>query len=80
MNKYPIPQSPQSPRSARRAGGRQARKDLRSAPLADNIRPVRPGLSGGNYKPIDDTGVAAISDTIFQILEEIGLSQAPESG
>lgn len=77
MNKYPIPQSP---RSARRAGGRQARKDLRSAPLADNIRPVRPGLSGGNYKPIDDTGVAAISDTIFQILEEIGLSQAPESG
>ena len=77
MNRYPIPHSP---RSARRAGGRQARKDLRSAPLADNIRPVRPGLSGGNYKPIDDTGVAAISDTIFQILEEIGLSQAPESG
>ncbi|MGB2436641.1 MAG: trimethylamine methyltransferase family protein, partial [Candidatus Puniceispirillales bacterium] len=77
MNRYPIPQSP---RSARRAGGRQARKELRSSPLADDLRPVRPGLSGGAYKPLDDQGVSAISDTIFQILEEIGLSQAPESG
>ena len=77
MNRYPIPKSP---RSARRAGGRQARKELRSSPLADDLRPVRPGLSGGAYKPLDDQGVSAISDTIFQILEEIGLSQAPESG
>ena len=31
----------------RRAGGRSARQALRAAPLADDIRPVRAGLSGG---------------------------------
>ena len=58
----------------------QARKELRSSPLADDLRPVRPGLSGGAYKPLDNRGVSAISDTIFQILEEIGLSQARKPG
>jgi trimethylamine--corrinoid protein Co-methyltransferase len=65
---------------SRRAGGRAARKSLREAPLSEEMRPVRPGLEGGNYRPLDDAGVTAINDTIFQILEEIGLSQAPESG
>ena len=73
MEKQPIPRS-------RRAGGRQARKELRAAPLAEDMRPVRPGLMGGQFKPLNDTAVNAISDTVFQILEEIGLSQAPESG
>jgi len=67
------------PRS-RRAGGREARKSLRAAPLADALRPVRPGLMGGSYKPLDEAAVRAVEDTVFQILEEIGLSQAPESG
>ncbi len=73
MEKQPIPRS-------RRAGGRQARKELRAAPLSEDKRPVKPGLMGGQYKPLNDTAVNAISDTVFQILEEIGLSQAPESG
>ncbi|NBR41264.1 MAG: methyltransferase, partial [Alphaproteobacteria bacterium] len=73
MEKQPIPRS-------RRAGGRQARRELRAAPLAEDKRPVKPGLMGGQYKPLDDSAVHAISDTVFQILEEIGLSQAPESG
>ena len=64
----------------RRAGGRQARRDLRAAPLAAEARPIRPGLSGGQYKPLDAKSVAAITDAVFQILEEIGLSQAPDSG
>ena len=71
--KTPIPRS-------RRAGGRLARKTLRAAPLSEEMRPVRPGLEGGTYKPFDEAGVAAITDTVFQILEEIGLSQAPPSG
>ncbi|MGC6485039.1 MAG: trimethylamine methyltransferase family protein [Candidatus Puniceispirillales bacterium] len=71
--KSPLPRS-------RRAGGRQARKSLRAAPLSEEMRPVRPGLEGGHYKPLDEAGLAAINDTVFQILEEIGLSQAPESG
>ena len=73
MEKQPIPRS-------RRAGGRQARKELRAAPLAGDKRPVKPGLMGGQYKPLNESAVNAISDTVFQILEEIGLSQAPESG
>jgi trimethylamine--corrinoid protein Co-methyltransferase len=68
------------PRSARRSGGRAARRSLRSAPLAEALRPVRPGLEGGSFKPLDATAVRAIDQTVFQILEEIGLSQAPESG
>ena len=67
------------PRS-RRAGGRQARKSLRAAPLAEDMRPVRPGLEGGSYKPLDDAALNAVVDTVYQILEEIGLSQAPQSG
>lgn len=64
----------------RRGGGRAARKKQRAAPLSDALRPVRPGLVGGRYKPLDDAAVAAIEDAIYQILAEIGLSQAPESG
>lgn len=73
INKSPIPR-------ARRAGGRSARKSLRAAPLAEELRPVRPGLEGGSYRPLDDKALAAIEDTVYQILEEIGLSQAPQSG
>lgn len=64
----------------RRSGGRLARQQERSRPLAADVKPVRPGLIGGRYQPLAPEQVAAISDTVFQILEEIGLSQAPQSG
>ena len=67
-------------RSSRRSGGREARRTLRAAPLADDLRPVRAGLSGGQFRPLDDAAMTAINDTVFQILDEIGLSQAPQSG
>ena len=35
-------------RSGRRSGGREARHSLRAAPLAEDLRPARPGLSGLN--------------------------------
>lgn len=66
--------------SARRAGGRAARKALRAAPLAQDLRPVRPGLTGGTYKPLDDAAIARIHEAALTALEEIGLSEAPESG
>ena len=68
------------PARARRAGGRSARVAARAAPLAEAMRPVRPGLPGGRYKPLDDAGVARIHQSALQALEEIGLSNAPESG
>lgn len=68
-----------SPRS-RRSGGRRARIAERSAPLADNLRPVRAGAKGGQYKPLSPTDVEQIHRTALQILEEIGLALAPQSG
>ena len=68
------------PRSSRRSGGREARRALRAAPLAEDVKPVRAGLSGGQFRPLDDAAVRAINETVLQILEEIGLSQAPKSG
>jgi len=65
---------------SRRAGGRAARVALRAAPLADDLRPVRPGLKGGTYQPMTDEGVKRIHEAALDALEEIGLSQAPPSG
>ena len=65
---------------SRRAGGRSARQALRSAPLADNIRPVRAGLPGGTYTPLNEAGIARIHQAALDVLEQVGLSLAPESG
>ena len=61
---------------ARRSGGRAARKALRSAPLAEEAKPVHPGESGGAYKPLTDDGIEAVRDNIFRILEEVGFADA----
>lgn len=68
------------PHSSRRSGGREARRTLRAAPLAEDLRPVWAGLEGGNFKPLDAAAVKAVDATVYQILEEIGLSQAPDTG
>ena len=64
----------------RRSGGRAARKALRSAPLAGDQRPVRAGLSGGQYRPLSDDGVQRIHAAALDALEQIGLADAPASG
>ncbi len=66
--------------ASRRSGGRAVRRMERAAPLRDELRPIRAGMSGGTYKPLDEAGVRAIDQAVYQILEEIGLSQAPETG
>ncbi len=67
-------------RPARRAGGRAARKAARAAPLTEAQRPIRAGMEGGRYRPLTDDQVQRIHSAAFQILDEIGLSLAPESG
>ena len=61
---------------ARRSGGRRARQALRSAPLADEVKPVHPGEVGGRYKPLSDSDVAEIDANVFRILEEVGFNDA----
>jgi trimethylamine--corrinoid protein Co-methyltransferase len=64
--------------SARR-GGRAARKALRSEPLSDAMRPIRPGLEGGRYRPLDDAAVEKVHQAALRLLEEVGLGDAPKS-
>ena len=68
------------PARARRAGGRAARVALRAAPLAEDMRPVRPGMPGGQYRPLTDAGVQKIHQSALEALEVIGLADAPPSG
>ena len=64
----------------RRAGGRAARKALRAAPLAEAQRPVRAGMEGGTYRPLTDAQVERLHRAALDILAEIGLALAPQSG
>ena len=63
-----------------RTGGRAARRAARAAPLPDAMRPVRPGMTGGAYRPLTDDGMARIHAAALDALEQVGLADAPESG
>ena len=63
-----------------RSGGRADRRAVRSAPLDLSIRPIRPGMRGGNFNPLDPAGVQRIHAAALDALETIGLLDAPESG
>jgi trimethylamine--corrinoid protein Co-methyltransferase len=60
----------------RRSGGRKARKAIRAAPLAEHLKPVQAGESGGQYKPLTDSDVEAVRDTCYRILAEVGFQDA----
>ncbi len=66
--------------SPTRSGGRAARRAARAAPLADHLRPVRPGMTGGTYRPLTQTGMERIHTAALDALEQIGLADAPDSG
>ncbi len=61
---------------SRRSGGRKSRVAVRSAPLAEDLRPVRPGESAGYYKPLGGSEVQTVVDNCYRILEEVGFAQA----
>jgi trimethylamine---corrinoid protein Co-methyltransferase len=63
-----------------RGGARAARRAARSAPLPDSLRPVRPGMPGGRYKPLEDSDVLRIHHAALDVLEKIGLADATPSG
>ena len=67
-------------RRSQRAGGRAARLALRAAPLAEDVRPVRAGLAGGNYLPLSEQDCQRIHETALDALESIGIADAPASG
>ncbi|MEO0635629.1 MAG: trimethylamine methyltransferase family protein [Pseudomonadota bacterium] len=68
------------PARSRRSGGRASRVAARAAALPDDIKPIWPGLSGGQYNPISPDGCERIHIAALEALETIGLADAPASG
>ncbi len=64
---------------ARRSGGREARRAMRAAPLAESVRPVRAGLSGGTYKPLTPDDQDRINEAVLTVLETVGFADASPS-
>src|SRR3954451_20049599 len=60
----------------RRSGGREARRAMRAAPLAEDIRPVRAGLEGGRYKPLQENELERIHEAVLTVLETVGFANA----
>jgi trimethylamine--corrinoid protein Co-methyltransferase len=57
----------------RKGGGRAARHALRSVENKDKKSPIRPGLTGGQYKPLKDEDVVRIHEAALEILETVGM-------
>ncbi len=61
---------------APRRRGRSARREERAAELPPEMRPVRPGLEGGLYKPLGDNDLKRIHEAALDVLARVGLSEA----
>jgi trimethylamine--corrinoid protein Co-methyltransferase len=59
-----------------RRGARAAKRALRAAPIADEDRAVRPGMSGGRFNPLADADMDKVNNAVMDALETIGLAQA----
>ena len=53
---------------------------MRAAPLAEDRRPVRSGLPGGQYRPLSEDDLKKIYESALHLLWEVGLADAPQSG
>lgn len=73
-------ETPQRAGRPTRSGGRSARTALRAAKLAEDLRPIRAGMTGGTYNPLSDAELEAIHQSALTALEVIGLADAPQSG
>ncbi len=61
---------------SRRSGGRAARKELRAAPLADDIKPVRAGMNSGRLAVLTPADIQRVHGAVLDILETVGFGQA----
>ena len=66
-------------RKRRSAAGRKARILERTSALADELKPVRPGIFGGRYKALDDSDIGDIKEAVNEVLERIGLAAPTHS-
>ena len=73
-------QTASPPPASVRSGGRAARRTARASALPDHLRPIRPGMEGGTFKPLTQEGMEKIHRAALDALEHIGLADAPPSG
>ena len=59
----------------RRRGGPDARRVLRSRPIAEEARVIRSGMQGGRYRPLSDVEERRVHAAVLTALETIGLGQ-----
>jgi trimethylamine--corrinoid protein Co-methyltransferase len=76
VEKQDIVQESGQDNRSRRSGGREARRAMRAAPLADDVRPIRPGLEGGRYKPLGQNDLERIHEAVLTLLETVGFANA----
>ena len=60
----------------KRRGGRDARRTLRSTAIPMSKAAVRPGMEGGQYKPLKDADMVRIHQTALKLLNDVGLARA----
>jgi trimethylamine---corrinoid protein Co-methyltransferase len=60
----------------KRRGGRDARRTLRSTAIPMSKAAVKPGMEGGQYKPLKDADMKRIHETALKLLNDVGLARA----
>ena len=62
--------------TSKRRGGRDARRELRAKPIPREEAAVKPGMLGGQYRPLDDAGMQRIHETALELMETVGFGDA----
>jgi trimethylamine--corrinoid protein Co-methyltransferase len=65
-----------SEEAGRRRGGRDSRRALRARPIPRDEAAVRPGMSGGHYRPLAEQDRQRIHRAALTLLETVGLDRA----
>jgi len=60
-----------APARSARSGGRAARRAVRAAPLTEDIKPVRAGMEGGEYKPLSDSDVQKVHEAFMPVIQNM---------
>ncbi len=61
---------------SKRRGGRDARRAMRARSIPMEDAAVRPGMTGGQYKPLKDSDLPRIHQSALKLLETVGLGSA----
>jgi len=49
---------------------------MRAAPLAEDVNPIRPGMEGGRYQPLDQADLPRIHEAVLTLLETVGFGNS----